>query len=218
MTWSTSATPFLALSIFYASMGVQNSSAFGTVALPHPPSSKNNNAALFLFSSCTRAKTSSPWTTRRKTEKRPRVSQECFGAARISTTPASSTTTALECQLLGMNCATPTDFSFSFKGFCRRGGETDVHADGWGLAVYEDSGLRQFHDVQAASESPMAQFLSNYPIRTLVCFGPLSLHPPPPQLFFMFLCSRHSCWIRFCYPHVPFVASYVHICCLWTRI
>ncbi|MDP2988095.1 class II glutamine amidotransferase, partial [Hydrogenophaga sp.] len=25
------------------------------------------------------------------------------------------------CQLLGLNCATPTDASFSFTGFCQRG-------------------------------------------------------------------------------------------------
>jgi len=35
------------------------------------------------------------------------------------------------CQLLGMNCNTPTDICFSFTGFQKRGGETDVHADGW---------------------------------------------------------------------------------------
>ena len=32
------------------------------------------------------------------------------------------------CQLLGMNCATPTDFNFSFRGFARRGGDTDKHS------------------------------------------------------------------------------------------
>ena len=41
------------------------------------------------------------------------------------------------CQLLGLNCATPTDASFSFTGFCKRGGNTDHHADGWGIAFFE---------------------------------------------------------------------------------
>lgn len=80
--------------------------------------------------------------------------------------PAHSTT-ALACQLLGMNCATPTDFTFSLKGFCRRGGETDVHGDGWGLAFYEGSGIRAFHDVEAASSSPLAAFLASQNIQTL---------------------------------------------------
>jgi len=76
------------------------------------------------------------------------------------------TSTSLACQLLGMNCATPTDFTFSLKGFCKRGGETDIHSDGWGVAFYEGKGLRQFHDSTPASSSPMANFLGNNPIRT----------------------------------------------------
>jgi predicted glutamine amidotransferase len=38
------------------------------------------------------------------------------------------------CQLLAMNCNVPTDICFSFAGFQARGGATDVHADGWGIA------------------------------------------------------------------------------------
>ena len=34
------------------------------------------------------------------------------------------------CQLLALNCKTPTDATFSFTGFCQRGGMTDEHADG----------------------------------------------------------------------------------------
>jgi glutamine amidotransferase len=66
-----------------------------------------------------------------------------------------------------MNCATPTDFTFSFKGFCLRGGATDVHGHGWGIAFYEGRGLRVFHDPEAASVSPIAELVSNYPLRTL---------------------------------------------------
>lgn len=40
------------------------------------------------------------------------------------------------CQLLGMNCNTPTDICFSFAGFQARGGLTDVHRDGWGIAFF----------------------------------------------------------------------------------
>ena len=76
------------------------------------------------------------------------------------------TSTTLACQLLGMNCATPTDFTFSLKGFCKRGGETDIHKDGWGVAFYEGKGIRQFHDSSPASSSPMAKFLNSNPVRT----------------------------------------------------
>ena len=71
------------------------------------------------------------------------------------------------CQLLGMNCVNPTDFVFSFKGFCKRGGDTDIHADGWGLVFYEGRGIRAFHDPLAASKSPIAALVSNYPCKTL---------------------------------------------------
>ena len=81
-------------------------------------------------------------------------------------TPTTTTTTQLCCELLGMNCAQPTDFSFSFQGFCKRGGETDIHADGWGICFEQNHGLRQFHDDQPASQSQLANFLVTYPIRT----------------------------------------------------
>ena len=40
------------------------------------------------------------------------------------------------CQLLGMNCNAPTDVTFSFRGFAQRGGNTDHHEDGWGIAFF----------------------------------------------------------------------------------
>lgn len=70
------------------------------------------------------------------------------------------------CQLLGLNCATPTDATFSFTGFCQRGGATDCHADGWGIAFFEGKGLRHFVDHQAAAGSPMAEFLTRYPLKS----------------------------------------------------
>lgn len=70
------------------------------------------------------------------------------------------------CQLLGMSANTPTDINFSFSGFARRGGETDHHADGWGIAFFEEKGVRHFVDSQAASSSPLAGFVRDYPIRS----------------------------------------------------
>jgi hypothetical protein len=81
-------------------------------------------------------------------------------------TTTKETTTKLLCQLLGMNCATPTEFGWSWPDFCRRGGDTDVHADGWGLAYYHGPGVRLFHDLEAASTSALAKFLGQQPIRT----------------------------------------------------
>lgn len=66
-----------------------------------------------------------------------------------------------------MNCAEPTDFCFSFSGFRLRGGLCDKHADGWGLAIYQGRGLRCFVDDLPAAESPLAELVSRYPIKTL---------------------------------------------------
>jgi predicted glutamine amidotransferase len=66
-----------------------------------------------------------------------------------------------------MNCANPTaEFALSWPSFCQRGGQTDIHADGWGLAYYQGHGLRTFHDTEPASTSALARFLGQQPIQT----------------------------------------------------
>jgi predicted glutamine amidotransferase len=70
------------------------------------------------------------------------------------------------CQLLGMNCNVPTDIVFSFTGFAKRGGHTDTHHDGWGIAFFEGAGVRHFVDHQAAVESPIAELIKHYPIKS----------------------------------------------------
>ncbi len=67
------------------------------------------------------------------------------------------------CQLLGMNANTPTDLVFSFTGFSKRAEE---HKDGFGIAFFEDAGVRLFVDAQSAALSPVAQMLRNFPIRS----------------------------------------------------
>ena len=70
------------------------------------------------------------------------------------------------CQLLGMNCNTPTDIVFSFTGFALRGGITDEHQDGWGIAFFEGAGVRHLVDHQAASHSPWAELIKKHPIKS----------------------------------------------------
>jgi predicted glutamine amidotransferase len=70
------------------------------------------------------------------------------------------------CQLLGMNCAEPTDVTFSFTGFAARGGVTDHHADGWGIAFFEDKACRLFIDHQSSASSPLAEMVKRYPIKS----------------------------------------------------
>ncbi|AOG22734.1 class II glutamine amidotransferase [Acidovorax sp. RAC01] len=70
------------------------------------------------------------------------------------------------CQLLGMNCNVPTDITFSFSGFAQRGGRTDHHSDGWGISFFEDKGVRHFVDHLPAVDSPVADLIKRYPIKS----------------------------------------------------
>ena len=81
------------------------------------------------------------------------------------------------CQLLGMNCNTPTDIHFSFAGFRKRGGQTDIHTDGFGIVFFEKNpdpsqgnrkaGIRQFHDDKPSFCSPVADLVNSYPIKAM---------------------------------------------------
>lgn len=70
------------------------------------------------------------------------------------------------CQLLGMNCNTPTDIVFSFEGFRRRGGLTDVHVDGFGVAFFEGKGVRIYQDDRPSASSPVADLIKSYQIKS----------------------------------------------------
>ena len=76
------------------------------------------------------------------------------------------------CQLLGMNSHLPASLTLSFTGFAQRGGCTDHHSDGWGIAFFESDGhnpgkaARHFVDKESAATSPIAQMLRTYPIKS----------------------------------------------------
>jgi glutamine amidotransferase len=76
------------------------------------------------------------------------------------------------CQLLGMNSHLPASLTLSFTGFAQRGGCTDHHSDGWGIAFFESDGVthgkaaRHFVDKESAATSPIAQMLRTYPIKS----------------------------------------------------
>ena len=107
------------------------------------------------------------------------------------------------CQLLGMNSNTPTDITFSFRGFAQRGGNTADHADGWGIAFFEDRGLRHFVDHQPAANSPIAELIRGYPIKSFNVIahirkatqGPVSLqncHPFVRELWGHYWVFAHN--------------------------
>jgi predicted glutamine amidotransferase len=72
------------------------------------------------------------------------------------------------CELLGMECNVPTDIVFSFTALSMRGGRTAHHSDGWGLALYEGRFAQVFLEPRPACESPLARFVRDNPVRTLL--------------------------------------------------
>jgi glutamine amidotransferase len=69
------------------------------------------------------------------------------------------------CQLLGMNSNKPAGLGFSFAGFAERGGRTDEHKDGWGIAFHDAAGCHLITDVLASSDSPVARQVRETPQR-----------------------------------------------------
>ena len=50
--------------------------------------------------------------------------------------------------------------------FSQRAGITSDHSDGFGIAFFEDKACRLFVDNQSAVESPIAELVRNYPIKS----------------------------------------------------
>ncbi|WP_409026562.1 class II glutamine amidotransferase [Janthinobacterium sp. SUN098] len=69
------------------------------------------------------------------------------------------------CQLLAMNSSKPAALGFSFAGFAERGGRTDEHRDGWGIAYHSGSGCTLLTDHLAAIDSPLAAQVQQHPVK-----------------------------------------------------
>lgn len=69
------------------------------------------------------------------------------------------------CQLLGMSSQQPAAITFSFTGFSARGGLTDHHQDGWGIALFEDGGCRVLRDEKPSVSSPLAELVKQQGLR-----------------------------------------------------
>ncbi|HEY4058479.1 MAG TPA: class II glutamine amidotransferase [Kofleriaceae bacterium] len=75
------------------------------------------------------------------------------------------------CELLGMECNVLTDVVFSFHALANRGGRSGPHADGWGLALYDGPVARVFLEPIPAASSPLATFIREHPIKTLLAIA-----------------------------------------------
>lgn len=70
-----------------------------------------------------------------------------------------------------MECNVPTDIVFSFSGLATRGGRAGPHSDGWGLALYDGLLARVFLEPIPAANSPLARFVRDHPIKTLLAIA-----------------------------------------------
>jgi len=69
------------------------------------------------------------------------------------------------CQLLGVNCSQPADIRFSFEGFRARGGLTDEHKDGWGIAFFRNNTFDVYMDDLPAAKSALADEINRADIK-----------------------------------------------------
>lgn len=89
-----------------------------------------------------------------------------FGAGRAGMVGATSTiSNAIMCQLLGLNSSVPAGLGPFFDVFAERGGRTDEHKDGWGIAFHSGKRCRLYTDHRAAIDSPLAARIRHRPLR-----------------------------------------------------
>ncbi|MEX8519493.1 MAG: class II glutamine amidotransferase [Leptothrix sp. (in: b-proteobacteria)] len=68
------------------------------------------------------------------------------------------------CQLYAMNSSRLVSIRQALRAFTARGGATDDHVDGWGIAFHNGGGSRVFIDPHRAADSKLASFLCRYPV------------------------------------------------------
>ncbi len=70
------------------------------------------------------------------------------------------------CELFGMSSRLPAIVNFSIEEFSHHGGLTGPHADGWGIAFYDDGDVRLIREPEAAAESEWLSFVKNHQIHS----------------------------------------------------
>lgn len=83
------------------------------------------------------------------------------------------------CELLGMSASYAADLATSLSLFRPRGGQIGPHADGWGLAFYEDHVARIFKEPIPASDSQCLAFLQGYDLTSHTVVAHIRKANPP---------------------------------------
>jgi glutamine amidotransferase len=71
------------------------------------------------------------------------------------------------CELFALSASTAVDVRLSLHELARHGGETGIHADGWGVAFMQDRDVALFREPSAAAHSPWIICLETHPFRTM---------------------------------------------------
>ena len=70
------------------------------------------------------------------------------------------------CELFALSASAPVDIRLSLAELARHGGDTGIHADGWGAAFLEGPDASRFREPRAAAYSPWVQCLQDHPVRS----------------------------------------------------
>ncbi len=71
------------------------------------------------------------------------------------------------CELFALSASSAVDVTLSLHALSRHGGETGIHADGWGVAFLQDRDVALFREPSAAARSPWISCLVTHPVRTM---------------------------------------------------
>ena len=70
------------------------------------------------------------------------------------------------CELMAMSSLTESDITLSLSELSLRGGETDIHKDGWGVAYYQGYDVALFKEPAAAAYSTLMQYVQKLEVRS----------------------------------------------------
>ena len=70
------------------------------------------------------------------------------------------------CELFALSATEPVNIKLSLTELARHGGDTDIHADGWGVAFLDGRDVRLFRDSSAAATSPWVACLRDHAIQS----------------------------------------------------
>lgn len=70
------------------------------------------------------------------------------------------------CELFALSASEPVDVKLSLAELARHGGETGIHADGWGVAFLEGRDAHVFREPSAAARSPWIECLQTHAVRS----------------------------------------------------